>query len=294
MKKLIVSALLLTMAMIAGAQEAPEIVATINGEVLTKTQFDQMWNDLPAEMQKSYMSAGGKLQFLDNYIRKRLVIQEAIKEGFDEREDVKFQIDQAVESAIFDAYVRQVIARQVVTDAEMRKFYEERATDFKQPKMVKARHIVATSDGMAVNNIADSNATSPSEAHEKMVNIRRQLESSPESFADLAMQFSEDNAAQAGGDLGWFSEGKMVPEFDEVVFDLEEGEISPVIESRYGYHVVLVEEVKPEGIIPFDEARETIHRELLKTRTQEVLAKVQSLTQELRGASNISVNRENL
>ncbi len=293
MKKTIVGALMLTVAMIAGAQEAPEIVATINGEVLTKTQFDRMWNDLPAEMQKSYMSAGGKLQFLDNYIRKRLVIQEALKEGFDQREDVKFQVDRAMEDALFEAYVRQVISREVVTDAEIRKFYEEHATDFKRPKMVKARHIVATSDGLGVNNTTDSNAASPSEAHEKMVNIRRQLETNPESFSDLAMQFSEDSAAPSGGDLGWFSKGKMVPEFDEVVFDMEPGEISPVIESRYGYHVVLVEDVKPEGMIPFEEAKETIHRQLLKTRTQDVLARVQSLTQELRGASNISVNRQN-
>lgn len=294
MKRLIVSALVLSFAMIAGAQETPEVVATINGEVLTKKEFDRMWDSLPSEMQKSYMSSGGKIQFLDNYIRKRLLIQEALKENFHERDDVKFLLNQARESALFDAYVRQVVSRDLVSDAEIRKAYEEREAEFTLPKRAKVRHIIATPDTMAVNNRADSNATSGPEALEKMTNLRRQLEDNPDSFSDLAMQFSEDPAAVAGGDLGWFSAGKMVPEFDEVVFEMEPGEISPVFETRYGYHIVLVEDVKPAGVMPFDEAKEQIRGELLRQRTEDILARVQSLSQELRAASSISVNRDNL
>lgn len=294
MKRFIVGALVLTFAMIAGAQETPEVVATINGEVLTKKAFDQMWNSLPSDMQKSYMASGGKIQFLDNYIRKRLLIQEALKEDFQEREDVKFLVNQAMESALFDAYVRQVVSREVVPESEVRKIYEERESEFILPKRVKARHIVATPDGMAVDNRADSNAKSRPEAHEKMIGIRRQLEGNPGSFADMAMQFSEDASAASGGDLGWFSAGKMVPEFDDIVFDMQPGEMSPVFESRFGYHIVLVEEVKPAGLMPYEEAREKIREELLRQRTEAVLAKVQSLSQELRASSNISINRSNL
>lgn len=294
MKKLIVGTLLLTVAMIAGAQEKSTVVATINGEVLTKVEFDRMWAELAPDMQKNYMASGGKIQFLDNYIRKRLLIQEALKENFDEREDVKFLVRRAMESALFDAYVRHVVSREVVPDAEIRKIYEEREADFIRPKMVKGRHIVATPDGMAVNNRADSNAMSRPEAHEKIINIHRQLETNPGSFSDLAMQFSEDASSTSGGDLGWFSAGKMVPEFDEIVFDMQPGEISPVFESRFGYHVVLVEDVKPAGIIPYDEAKEVIREQLLRERTEQVLARVQALSQELRAASSISINRENL
>lgn len=293
MKKLIVGICLLTAA-IAGAQEAPEVVATINGEVITKEKFDRMWSALGPEMQRNYEKAGGKMQFLDNYIRKRLVIQEALKENFDQREDVKFLVEQAKESALFDAYVRMVVSKEIIPDSELRRIYQERENEFIRPVMVKARHIVATPDAMAVNNRTNSNAESRPEAQEKMINIRRQLETNPDSFVDLAMQFSEDGAAPSGGGLGWFSPGQMVPEFDEIVFDMKPGEISPVFESRFGYHVVLVEDVRPEGMIPFEEAKEMIREELLKERTQQVLAEVQELTQQLRGASSISVNRENL
>lgn len=294
MKRLIVSVLLLTVAMVAGAQESPRIVATINGEVLTKPEFDRMWAELSPEMQDGYMASGGKLQFLDNYIRKRLLIQEALKEEFDQREDVKFLLRQAKESALFEAYIRHVVAGEVVPDSEIRKVYEDRNLEFTRPKMVKARHIVATPDSMAVNNRARSNATSRSEAHEKIINIRRQLETNPESFSDLAMQFSEDGSSISGGDLGWFSAGKMVPEFDEVVFDMQPGQISDVIESRFGFHVILVEDVKPAGTIPYEEVKDRIREELLSQRTEQVLAKVQALSQQLRAASSISVNRENL
>ncbi|MBW3671504.1 MAG: SurA N-terminal domain-containing protein [Acidobacteria bacterium] len=175
MKRFVVSVLVLTFAMIGGAQETPQVVATINGEVLTKKDFDRMWDSLPSDMQKSYMASGGKIQFLDNYIRKRLLIQEALKEDFHERDEVKFLVNQAKESALFDAYVRQVVSRDVVPDSEVRRIYEERESEFMLPKRVKARHIVATPDGMAVNNLADSNATNRPEAHEKMIDIHRQL-----------------------------------------------------------------------------------------------------------------------
>ncbi|MDX1583190.1 MAG: peptidylprolyl isomerase, partial [Thermoanaerobaculia bacterium] len=70
--------------------------------------------------------------------------------------------------------------------------------------------------------------------------------------------------------------------------------ISPVFESRRGYHLVLLEAIRPAGMVPFDEAKESLRAELLKERTQKVMEKLQALTQELRSASSISVNRENL
>lgn len=294
MKRLIVSIAMLAFAAIATGEERPEIVATINGEVLTKKDFDKMWNGLTPEMQKSYEAAGGKIQFLDNHIRKRLVIQEALKEGFTERDDVKFTIDRAVENAIFDAYVRLIMAKQVISESDIRALYEERKDKLILKERVNARHIIATPDSMAVNNRANSNAMSEAEAEEKMINLRRQLESNPESFADLALQFSEDGAALSGGSLGWFPKGKMVEEFDEVAFSLEPGEISDVFKTRYGYHIVKVEEVAPAGPAPYEDVREKLLDEILRERTSEVMARVQSFTQELRSASNISVNRENL
>lgn len=294
MKRFIVSMIMLAIASVAGAQETAEIVATINGEVLTKKEFERMWADLPADMQRNYERSGGKMTFLDNYIRKRLVIQEAIKEDFDDREDVRYEVRKAQEDALFDAYVRMVVSQAVIPDSEVRQIYEEQKSRFRQPKAVKARHIVATADAMAVSNTADSNAASRPEAHEKMINIRKQLETNPGSFANLAQQFSEDMSASTGGDLGWFSPGQMVPEFDQIVFDMKPGEISPVFESRFGYHVVQVDAVRPERIIPFDEAKHMIRGELLKERTEKIMSEVQTLTQQLRAQSSISVNREHL
>jgi peptidyl-prolyl cis-trans isomerase C len=276
------------------AHEPEKIVARINGEVITVEEFDRMWGALSPEMRASYESGGGKLAFLDNQIRKRLLVQEALKEGLERQSDVAFQLRQARESALFDAYVRKSVARSIVTAEMVRAQYERRKSDLTQPEMAKARHIIATPQQGGVNNLADSDSGSKEEAQSKMMGIHGQLMRNPEGFAELAHKFSEDGTANAGGDLGWFGRGVMVPEFDEVVFDLEPGEISPVFETQYGYHIVLLEQKRPAGPPPIEEVEDQLREELLRERTSEVLVAIQQLTQELRAASDISVFRENL
>src|SRR5690348_13816203 len=91
------------------AAPAPAQVAIVNGEVITADKLDAMWNNMGVQMRDQYEKVGGKQAFLENYLRKRLVIQEAIKSGFDKRPDVRVDMDTASESALFDRYVRDVI-----------------------------------------------------------------------------------------------------------------------------------------------------------------------------------------
>jgi peptidyl-prolyl cis-trans isomerase C len=294
MKKLMIMVLAGLVSTAVVAQESEKIVARINGESITVEEFDRMWRALSPEMRASYESGGGKLAFLDNQIRKRLLVQEALKEGLDRRQDVAFQLRQARESALFDAYVRQSVARSIITEEMVREHYERRKADLARPAMARARHIVATSEKGGVNNLANSDSGSKEEAREKMMGLHGQLTRNPESFADIAHKFSEDGTANSGGDLGWFARGIMVPEFDEVVFNLEPGQISPVFETQYGYHIVMLEQKRDAGPAPIEEVEDQLREELLRERTAEVLAAIQILTQELRASSDISVFRENL
>jgi peptidyl-prolyl cis-trans isomerase C len=294
MKKLMIMVLAGLVSTAVMAQEKEKIVARINGESITVEEFDRMWRALSPEMRASYESGGGKLAFLDNQIRKRLLVQEALKEGLDRRQDVAFQLRQARESALFDAYVRRSVARSIITEEMVREHYERRKADLAQPEMARARHIIATPEQKGVNNLSNSDSGSKEEARQKMMGLHGQLMRNPESFADAAHKFSEDGTANSGGDLGWFARGIMVPEFDEVVFNLEPGQISPVFETQYGYHIVMLEQKRDAGTAPIEEVEDQLREELLRERTSEVLAAIQVLTQELRASSDISVFRENL
>src|SRR5262245_4902077 len=115
MKRLIVLLPVAALALPLAAQQpapapSPKQVAVVNGEVVTADKLDQMWNNMGVQMRDQYDKAGGKSAFLENYLRKRLIIQEAIKSGFDKRPDVRADMDSGAESALFDRYVRDVVA----------------------------------------------------------------------------------------------------------------------------------------------------------------------------------------
>lgn len=286
--------ILIASAAVAADEASPKIAATINGEVLTVAELDTLYNRLPKQMRENYDRNGGKLQFLDTYIRKKLVVQEAVKNRFDQNPTVAFDLHAARESALFDRYVRDVVAQKIVNEAVMREYYEARTGDFRRPEMIKARHILATPDDANVINSSGSNATSDEEARQKIESLAAQAKDGGATFSDLASKFSEDGSARSGGDLGWFGRGKMVPEFEKAAFALQAGEVSDVVQTKFGYHLIFVEDKKAGGVPPFEEVRDQIREMLLAEHQSEIIAAVTELTQQLRAQSKVSVFRENL
>src|SRR5687768_12322192 len=118
----------------AAAPAEPKIVAVINGETITKAKLDAMYASMSTQMRAQYDKAGGKMAFLDNYIAKRLLIQEALKTGFDKRPEVQSVLEQARESALFDRYVKDQVGSQLVTEAEIQKFYDDNLPNFATPE----------------------------------------------------------------------------------------------------------------------------------------------------------------
>src|SRR5687767_15996061 len=98
MKLIRLAFLIFVVAMPLSAQIAPaqvpadRVVATINGEALTSGEFEQIWNRLTPQMRENYEKSGGKMAFLDTYIKRRLLIQESLKEGFDKRPEVALDL----------------------------------------------------------------------------------------------------------------------------------------------------------------------------------------------------------
>jgi hypothetical protein len=172
------------------------------------------------------------------------------------------------------------------------------------PEKIKVRHIVLTINPAAVNgktkqdalNLAQQislqlfpffHGTDESEAT-KLVRVRK--------FAELAAHYSDDGAAQQGGDLGWVDKGALDPQFEEAAFALPVGKLSGIVETKYGYHIILVEDKKPASLQPYDEVKDEIREYLLSQHQAELLNAVTRLTTELRtsGASKVAVFPENI
>ncbi len=293
----------LAVAVAAGAQGAPEttIVATVNGEKITLAEFDAAWNALSPEVQANYERSGGRITYLETYIKRKLVVQEAIKNNLPDLPDVAAQLRRAREEVLFDTYVKKQITPRIVSDAEVRDYWEKNQKEFERPERLKARHIIATPSDQQVANTSGDNAVTDEQALEKIKAIAQQFRIAgagnqavtPQQFADFAVKFSEDGSAPTGGDLGWFERGKMVPEFEDAAFELTPGETSGVVKTQFGYHVIYLEKKTPAGVAPLAEVAEQIRQKLLRTRAEQVMAALNQLSSDLRRDSTISINREN-
>ena len=286
--------------------DSKKAVAVINGETVTVEKLDRMYHNLNTEMRQNYDSNGGKGALLENYIRKRLLIQEAIKSGFNKQPDVAEAIDAAREAALFDRYVRDVVAAPIVSDNDVKTYYTEHPSDFVTPEKVHVRHIV-----IGVTNVGPAPKTKE-EALERIKKVAVALRSADEAsaqstkdpevmarlrlanFAETAKRYSEDPSAQSGGDLGWITKGQTDPDFETAAWNLKPGTVSGIIQSKFGFHLILVEERQAPGTEPFDSVKSSIREFLMTQKATDVVMAVTKLTNELRGNSRISVFPENI
>jgi len=146
------------------------------------------------------------------------------------------------------------------TEEEVKKYYDDHIENMKQQESVTASHILLQFDG-------DPDEAEKAALKTKLEGIRKDIVDGKISFEDAAKQFSNCPSSAQGGNLGEFTRGKMVPEFEKVAFAAKVGEISPVFETQFGYHIVKVAEHQEEKTYPYDEIKDRI-REFLEQREQ--------------------------
>jgi len=307
MTRRIFSAIAFLAAVSAAAQqnEAQKQVAVVNGETITAQKLDQLYTRMGAQMRQQYEKAGGKPAFLDNYIKKRLLVQEALKAGFDKRPDVQADVEASKEAVIFDRYVRDVVSGSVVNDAAVRQYYDQHSDEFATPERIHVRHIVVTATDtgpgakskeqaleiikalagqLHQSNFASRSLKDPKAAEQLRIN----------QFKQLARQYSEDASGANGGDLGWVTKGQLDPDFEAAAWALKPGMPSGIVETKFGYHLILVDEKQSTGVESFQEAKASIREFLMSQHASEVMETVTRLTNELRANSKVAVYPENI
>jgi EpsD family peptidyl-prolyl cis-trans isomerase len=273
------------------AAEDSNVVAVVNGEKITAAQLDQVWNRMSEKMRAQYeKNSGGKRGFLDNYVRKRLLLQQAVNSGFVKSPKVQAELQAARESALFDLYVRDVLAASVVSDEAVRKFYDEHPKDFVKAERARVRIIFVSSE-----------KRTPSAAREIIANAMQELiaaksdpEKLPEAFAAAARKYSEHPSAPNGGALGWVERSALEPKVADAAFTMRRQTVSGIIEDTDGMHLLLVEEREPESTVSFEDARAGIREFLMNTNAQKVLEAINQKTAELRASSKVTIYADNV
>jgi peptidyl-prolyl cis-trans isomerase D len=155
----------------------------------------------------------------------------------------------------------QIRAKTIVTPGEIQQFYNDNIQDYSSPEQIRASHILLKTEGK-------DEAAVRTQAEELLKQVK-----SGADFAALATKFSEDEGSKAnGGDLDYFSRGRMVPEFENAAFALEPGQVSDLVKSQFGFHIIKVADKKPGVTRSLDEVRAQIQDTLLTQKADRQVA----------------------
>ena len=286
----------------AGANEKNAVAknaAVVNGVVIEQAAIDREF----AEVEKRASAQGQKIpddkmdqirnSILDNLIKEELLVQDSKSHGIKvEPSEVeaafadiqkKFNDMAALKKALAKSNITvdelkvkikrgiaakklidsQVVNTIVVSEAENRKFYDAHPEYFKQAEQVKASHILIKYDSKAEASVKD-------EAKRKIKDIQKKLKAG-ESFSELAKQFSDCPSKKQGGDLGFFERKKMVKPFADAAFALQTGEISDIVETGFGFHLIRVTDKKAASTDKYETVKEKINSHLKRGKVQEAV-----------------------
>jgi peptidyl-prolyl cis-trans isomerase C len=234
----------------AKPEEGGEVVATFSGNRLTTSRVMKEMERLPAPSRAYLQAPDRKRQFVDNMILNELLFNEGQKLGYDKDDDIDRQVTDLRRRLVVQKVVREFQKPPEVSEDDAKKYYDENPTLYSTTQ-IRASHILVKDEAAARE-------------------IREQVKADPSKFGDIAKEKSTDKTSgQKGGDLGMFGPGRMVPEFERAAFALKQGEISDVVKTQYGYHIIIVTERKEGERRPFDQVKEQIKATLRNKAIQE-------------------------
>jgi peptidyl-prolyl cis-trans isomerase C len=291
--------------------QLPDVLARVNGEAVMKADFDRLIKNMemragqpvPAERRDEIFR--GALDQLVTYTvlaqeskaRKVAVADSEIDEQLkqmkaqfpDEATFTKalaergLTVDRLREDARREMGIQKMMDAEVAnqpapTDAQVREFYDKNPDKFEQPESLRASHILIRADQNA-DEATKKKARAQAEA------VLEKAKAGGD-FAALAKQHSADGSAQQGGDLGFFPRGQMVPAFEQAAFALKDGEISGIVETQFGYHIIKATERKAASKVPLEQVSDRIKEFLTEQHKQD---RAEAFVAELKKKARIEV-----
>jgi peptidyl-prolyl cis-trans isomerase C len=263
----------------AAKKEGP-VLAKVGGEIITVDDFESELSSLPEYTQKRMNTMEQKKKHLEKMIDERLLLLEAGKRKLDQDEEIQKKVDRYRNRLITEKLYREIATeRSAVGAEEIQAYYQEHKDRFQQKERIRVSQILILSPP---NASAEKQAEAKKKAQEALNRVR-----AGEDFATVAKEYSEGPAASRGGDLGFFSRGRMVPEFEEIAFSLKEvGDKSDLVRTKFGFHIIELTGRQPAQELALEDVKDRIVRQLESARRREVR---QSLADELREQAKVEI-----
>lgn len=227
-----------------------KVLAKVNGVEITDEDVKVAIDDIGAGLPQQIQGPEREAYVLDYLIDLKIVARKAEAEKMGEGAEFARRMTYQRDKALMEGLLSKV-AKEATTDAALKTVYDEAAHAQKPDTEIHARHILVPTE---------------EEAKAALKRVK-----SGEDFAKVADEVSKDPGSQ-GGDLGWFTRDRMVPEFAEAAFKLEKGQISDPVKSQFGWHVIQLEDKREKSFPDFDTVKEQVaHYVVQKAQTEQIV-----------------------
>lgn len=251
----------------AQGPQKDKVLAKIGTETITEADLDAMAEAVPERFRYLYTTPEGRGQTLDYIVNVYALAAQAEKDGM--AKDPKFV-------SLLNFTKKDLLARLYLdkqgrdvtepTEKEVKDYYDQKAEEFTNVASTHIRHILVKSED---------------EAKDVLNKLKKGAK-----FDDLAAKHSTCPSKDRGGDLGWMPRGRLVKEIEDVAFAMNKGEITGPVKTRFGYHVVLLEDKRPESKSTFDEVKDYIVDQLRYQKQQDLYEK---LSEKVKKQLNVQV-----
>lgn len=245
-----------------------KVVVEIGKEKITLDEINEMMKTIPEQYQA--MAQSRKDMFLESIINQKLLYAEASKLSLDKDPDVQKQLDEARKEILIRAYLKEEIENTVkVTDEEAKKYYDANKDKLKEPEKINVSHILVDSEAEAKDILAKLKGGAD--------------------FAALAKEKSKDASKEKGGEIGFIAKGQTAPEFEQAAFALQPGQLSNVVKTQFGYHIIKVTEKQPEKLMAYDDIKDQLKQMMLSGKQKESF---DALLKDLRDKNKVVVYKD--
>ena len=226
-----------------------KVLAVVAGREITDKDLDMIINKYPEQNRAYFNNEQGRKQLLEQTIAFELMNKLGEEIQLDKTEEYKETLENLAKEVLTQMTINKILSDVTVTDEEAEKFFNENQNQFMQSATVSAKHILV-------------------ETEEEINNIKKEIEEGTISFEDAAKKYSTCPSKEEGGNLGAFGRGMMVPEFEEVAFNLEVGKVSEPVKTQFGYHLILVEDKNEPAPKTFTDVKDQVVAQLMQQAQQ--------------------------
>jgi len=241
------------------ADEDP-IVAKMGGEVIRQSALQLLIDEIRARDNEKLGTIEARQQFLENIIEQKMMAGEARRLGLDQKPEVKLRIQHWVDIILAQAYYTQLREGVALSPDEVKAYYETHPQAFEAPEQIHVKHIIVGTRAAAEKAMAELDTG--------------------RTFEAVAQEINMDASKERGGDIGWYPRGRLVPELETAAFALQKGEVSDIVQTRFGFHIIKLEDRRASQVKPFADVQEEVRlraiQEIVERQRQENLSRIRT------------------